>query len=95
MPVLAPEPRDESQVESTSDGLPDERPEPPVFARPAEEQAPVEWLLVAWPELLDAARQRQGTCAVCPFCGRRGRIERVVSVEEWRQVLRHRRGGRE
>ena len=48
----------------------------------------VEWVLVACPELLDAARLREGTVAVCRFCGRRGRIGRVVSLEQWRRWLR-------
>ena len=94
-PDLAPEARDEPQAESTLDSAPEAGCEAQALAGPAEEQAPVEWLLVAWPELLETARLRQGTWAVCPFCGRRGRIEQVVSVEEWRRVLRHRRGGRE
>jgi hypothetical protein len=49
----------------------------------------VEWALVAWPELLVTARRRQGTKATCPFCGRQGRIVRVVSLDYWRQRLRH------
>ena len=44
-----------------------------------------EWLLVAWPEVLEAARRRQGTEASCPFCGRQGRIVEVISVTEWRR----------
>lgn len=55
---------------------------------PASER--LEWLLVAWPELLEAARRRQGTEASCLFCGRQGRIVEVISVEEWRH--RSRRG---
>lgn len=54
-------------------------------ARPA----PTEWTLVAWPELLPAARRRLGTEAVCPFCGRRGRIVRVVSFDDWRRRIRY------
>ncbi len=49
----------------------------------------VEWVLVAWPELSIAARRRQDTRATCPFCGRRGRIVRVVSLDHWRRRLRH------
>jgi hypothetical protein len=48
-----------------------------------------EWTLVAWPELLPAARRRLGTEAPCPFCGRRGRIVRVVSRDEWRRRVRY------
>jgi hypothetical protein len=48
----------------------------------------VEWVLVAWPELFAAARERQGTEATCGFCGRRGHILRVVSLEHWRRHLR-------
>lgn len=50
--------------------------------------APLEWTLVAWPEVLAAARRRLGREAVCPFCGRRGRIVRVVTLHEWRRRLR-------
>lgn len=49
----------------------------------------VEWVLVAWPELYAAARERQGTEATCSFCGRRGHIVRVVSLHYWRRRLRH------
>jgi len=48
----------------------------------------IEWVLVAWPEFLAAAQERQGTEATCSFCGRRGRIIRVVSLEHWRRRLR-------
>lgn len=47
-----------------------------------------DWILVAWPEALAAARQRLGTEASCPLCGRRGRIVRVVSLDEWRRWIR-------
>ena len=48
----------------------------------------VEWILVAWPELLDQARGRRGSEAICPFCGRQGRIVRVVSLDQWRRRTR-------
>lgn len=60
-----------------------------------EEHAPepeghtIEWVLVAWPELLEAAREREGRQATCSFCGRSGRIVRVVSLDEWRRRLRY------
>ena len=68
---------------------------PPVAEAPAlgnGEGGPnrIKWVLVAWPELLTAARRRQGTEASCPFCGRQGRIIEVISVEQWRE--RPRRG---
>jgi len=71
----------------------DARPEPAAPA-PSEvvqerEPEPVEWVLAACPELLAAARLRVDTEASCPFCGRRGRIVGVVSLEEWRRRLRH------
>lgn len=59
---------------------------PPSLA--AAEREPVEWILVASPELLAGARSREGTEASCPFCGRRGRIGRVVSLAEWKRWLR-------
>lgn len=49
----------------------------------------VEWILVAWPELLEAAQKRLGNWATCPFCGRRGRIVQVVSIDEWRRRTRY------
>jgi len=50
--------------------------------------APVEWILVAWPEVLAAAQRRLGSEAACPFCGRRGRIVRVVPLDQWRRRVR-------
>ncbi len=50
----------------------------------------VEWILVVPLDLLPEAEQRLGTVASCPFCGRRGRIVRVVSLDQWRR--RGRRG---
>ena len=50
----------------------------------------LEWILVAWPELLAAARLRLGTETSCPFCGRQGRVGEVISIERWRR--RSRRG---
>lgn len=44
----------------------------------------VEWLLVAWPELLEEARGLLGTQVDCPGCGRRGVVVRVVSLDDWR-----------
>jgi hypothetical protein len=58
-----------------------------ILVAPASASA-VEWLLVAWPELFAAARERQGTEATCSFCGRRGVIIRVVSLDYWRRRLR-------
>lgn len=55
---------------------------------PASER--LEWILVAWPELLEAASRRRSTEASCPFCGRQGRIVEVISVDQWRH--RSRRG---
>jgi hypothetical protein len=50
----------------------------------------VEWILVVPLDLLPEAEKRLGTVASCPFCGRRGRIVRVVSLDQWRR--RGRRG---
>ena len=50
--------------------------------------APLEWVLVAWPEVLAVASRRQGTEARCPYCGRRGRIVEVTSIERWRRRSR-------
>lgn len=66
--------------------LDDASPRPARAAR----AAIVEWVLVAAPQLLAGARNRLGSEAICPFCGRRGRVVRVVSLEQWRR--RPRRG---
>lgn len=47
---------------------------------------PVEWVLVAWPGLLLDAEQMLGTRVGCPWCGRRGTVVRVVSLDDWREV---------
>lgn len=66
-----------------------EQARPPDEPRPSAPMAGLEWVLVAWPELLAAAQGRQGSEATCPFCGRQGRVAQVVSVDEWRRNLRH------
>ena len=69
---------------------PDARETPVVPVAPvvaAKKSEPVSWVLVAWPEVLEAARKRVGTEANCPYCGRCGRIERVVSPAEWRRMV--------
>ena len=63
-------------------GMADERP----WA--STESNSLEWLLVAWPGLLVAASRRQGVGAICPFCGRQGRIVEIISVEQWRHSRR-------
>jgi hypothetical protein len=40
------------------------------------------------PVLLRTARRQEGAIATSPFCGRRGRIRRVVSTEQWRRRIR-------
>ena len=60
----------------------------PSGSKMAPKVATVEWVVVAWPGLLVAARKRLGTEATCPFCGRRGLIVRVVSIDEWRRRTR-------
>jgi hypothetical protein len=46
---------------------------------------PVTWVLVAWPEVLEASRALVGTESGCRHCGRQGRIEEVLSTAEWRR----------
>ena len=48
----------------------------------------VEWVLVAGPGLLLEARRRLHSEATCPCCGQRGRVVRVVGVEQWRRRTR-------
>jgi hypothetical protein len=44
----------------------------------------VEWVLVAWPELLAEAAQLLGTQVECPCCGRQGHVVRVLELDDWR-----------
>lgn len=43
----------------------------------------LEWSLVVWPGLLEAARLLLGTEVACPFCGREGRVVRVFELLDW------------
>ena len=67
-----------------------------VIARPAPDcvraayAVLVEWVLVAEPGLLAQAQSRLYREATCPCCGRRGRVGRVIGLEQWR---RRNRGG--
>ena len=45
----------------------------------------VQWLLVAWPELLEEATALLGAQVGCPGCGRRGVVVRVVSLDDWHE----------
>lgn len=77
---------DEGQIEMLGNAAPYERAkeEPrdePTQAHPTVE--PLEWLLVAWPELLAAANKQLGLSVACPGCGRRGVVVRVVSLDDW------------
>ena len=56
--------------------------------KPAARASIVEWILVVSADLLPEASRRVGTEAICPFCGRQGRIVRAVSVEQWRRECR-------
>ena len=47
----------------------------------------VEWLLVAWPGLLEVAERMLGEHVACPFCGHSGPVSRVVERETWRWGL--------
>lgn len=44
----------------------------------------VEWVLVAWPELVAEAAQLLGTQVECACCGRRGPVARVLELDDWR-----------
>jgi len=63
--------------------LPKETVDDPANAPRAVQQ--LEWLLVAWPELLVAAAQFLGSVLVCPGCERRGVVVRVVSLSDWNE----------
>lgn len=43
----------------------------------------VEWVVVAWPEVLEEAKRLLGTEVGCPGCGRRGLVVAVVSRDDW------------
>lgn len=45
----------------------------------------LEWVLVAWPEVLAAAVQLVGAQLTCPCCGREGRVVEVLEFAEWRR----------
>lgn len=51
----------------------------------ADQAERVEWVLVAWPGVLTPAERLLGAQATCPWCGRRGVIVRVVSLDDWRE----------
>ena len=48
----------------------------------------VEWVLVAEPGLLAQAQSQLDREATCPCCGRRGRVVRVIGLEQWRRSNR-------
>jgi hypothetical protein len=82
-------------VTETIDAALSNRVSPPVIEAPelcsgAPTPDRLEWILVAWPSLLEAASRRKGAEATCPFCGRQGRIVEVISIDQWRR--RPRRG---
>lgn len=67
-----------------------EQPEPrastSAAGRPRSEPPPVSFVLVVVQLELQASLDRVGTQARCRFCQRQGRIERVVSAAQWRQM---------
>jgi len=76
----------EAEARDAPSSTPSPVAEPPLLA--LDEREPVEWILVVPSELLRAARRRAGTVAMCPFCGRWGRVGRVVSTEQWQRWIR-------
>lgn len=65
-------------MRSVAEESPDEPSSPK--AKPVE---PVEWVVVAWPEVLEEAKRLLGTEVGCPGCGRRGVVAAVVSRDDW------------
>jgi hypothetical protein len=47
------------------------------------EAEPVEWVVVAWPGVLEEAKQLLGTELECRGCGRLGVVVAVVSRDDW------------
>jgi hypothetical protein len=52
---------------------------------PADARDTLEWVLVAWPEVLAAAERMLGEQLGCPCCWRRGRVTEVLELAEWRR----------
>jgi hypothetical protein len=50
---------------------------------PVAKDQQVEWTLVAWPGLLAAGKRLLGAEVACPYCGRSGRVRRVLALKEW------------
>ena len=48
----------------------------------------VEWVLVAWPEVLATAERLLGGQLSCACCGRQGRVTEVLELAEWRRRQR-------
>jgi hypothetical protein len=44
-----------------------------------------DWVVVAWPGLLEQALAMLGSEVVCARCGRRGRVAQVVELDRWRR----------
>jgi hypothetical protein len=74
--------RDPGSIDRTSGPCSGSREEPSAESRGGE-LASVEWTMVAWPGLLATARRRLGAEVVCPTCGRRGIIKRVLALAQW------------
>jgi hypothetical protein len=98
-----PDPADDLQVVSSTDFPADQeaRHDTPGVSRehgsaeaaksPAVQEE-VAWVLVVDPQRLRAAQQRLGAQECCLFCGRGGRIQHVVTWDQWRRNSRLRRG---
>jgi hypothetical protein len=56
-----------------------------VEEQPVDARDNLEWVLVAWPEVLAAAEQLLGARLACPCCGRRGRVTEVLELAKWRR----------
>jgi hypothetical protein len=55
------------------------------FEEPVGARDDLEWVLVAWPEVLATAEQLLGAQLVCPCCWRWGRVTEVLELAEWRR----------
>jgi hypothetical protein len=75
---------EKGQLETATTTAPCERVEESCNAPGQDEGERVEWLLVAWPELLAEAAQLLGAQVECPCCGRRGPVARVLELDDWR-----------
>lgn len=86
--TLSATPSSASTDPPSSDGAPASSGDDATAAQAAPDHE-FEWTMVAWPDLLAAARERLGTLVACPVCGRSGIVTEVATLDEWYRRSRH------